>query len=75
LKDVTRPVPLDPFSGRPYRYELIGTEFRIYSLGVNRAEDGRDATKDIVWWMKRRLGEPPRHERLPPPAAPMRAVP
>jgi len=49
LEDVAKPVPLDPFSGRPYRYELLGAGFWIYSFGVNRADDGGDATKDIVW--------------------------
>ncbi len=33
-------VPLDPFDNQPLRYLPQGDEFKIYSVGVNRVDDG-----------------------------------
>jgi hypothetical protein len=53
------PVPVDPFTGRPFVYRREGTGFKLYSLGPNLKDDGgvpRDNDKhhdayDIVWAM------------------------
>ncbi len=47
-------IPLDPFSGGPYRYRLQGDGFILYSLGPDLDDDGgrprgRDGDGDIVW--------------------------
>jgi hypothetical protein len=48
------PVPVDPFSGKGYRYRPLGSTFLLYSIGRNRLDDGgthyRHYMKgDIVW--------------------------
>ena len=51
------PVPVDPFTGRPFVYRREGAGFKLYSLGPNLKDDGgvpRDNAKyhedyDIVW--------------------------
>lgn len=48
------PLPLDPFSGDPYHYRREGDGFVLYSVGLNRKDDGgvkgekRDEG-DVVW--------------------------
>ena len=45
-------VPLDPFTGAPYRYVLTDDGFTLYSLGRNLTDDGglQDPKEgDIVW--------------------------
>jgi hypothetical protein len=45
-------VPVDPFSGKRYRYRPLGTVFVLYSISHNRLDDGgtHDFMKgDIVW--------------------------
>jgi len=45
-------VPVDPFSGKGYRYRPLGTVFVLYSISHNRIDDGgtHDYMKgDIVW--------------------------
>jgi hypothetical protein len=47
-------VPVDPFSGKGYRYRPLGSTFLLYSIGRNRLDDGgthyRHYMKgDIVW--------------------------
>ncbi len=34
------PARRDPFSGQPYRYQLEGRGYRIYSVGANAKDDG-----------------------------------
>lgn len=46
---------VDPFSGQPFRYEPTADGFRLYSVGVNGADDagvhdGSAATNDVVYW-------------------------
>ncbi|MBI2433658.1 MAG: hypothetical protein HYV26_12395 [Candidatus Hydrogenedentes bacterium] len=48
------PLPLDPYSGQPYRYEQLATGFLLYSIGSNLQDDGgrhipRVLEGDIVW--------------------------
>jgi hypothetical protein len=46
-------VPVDPFTGRPYQYQLSDDGYRLYSLGVNQTDDGgvqgRGPEGDLVW--------------------------
>lgn len=45
-------VPVDPFSGKGYRYRPLGSTFVLYSISHNRLDDGgtHDYMKgDIVW--------------------------
>jgi len=46
-------VPLDPFSGQPYRYQPTAEGFTLYSLGSNLEDNGgrhdRGGEGDIVW--------------------------
>lgn len=45
-------VPVDPFSGKGYRYKPLGAVFVLYSISHNRLDDGgtHDFMKgDIVW--------------------------
>ncbi len=45
-------LPIDPFTGEPYRYVVQDDTFRLYSVGPNGADDGGQAdyqTGDIVW--------------------------
>ncbi len=34
------PLPLDPYSQKPFIYRLNGKDFTLYSVGVNRTDDG-----------------------------------
>jgi hypothetical protein len=45
-------VPVDPFTGEPYRYVVQGESFHLYSVGRNGADDGglfNYREGDIVW--------------------------
>ena len=45
-------VPVDPFTGQPYRYEPSDTSFLLYSVGPDLTDDGGtpgSRTGDIVW--------------------------
>jgi hypothetical protein len=50
-------VPIDPFTGQPYHYQLSGASFLLYSVGSNLTDDGgindrrggEGKTGDIVW--------------------------
>ena len=47
-------VPVDPFSGKGYRYRPLGSTFLLYSIGRNRLDDGGTRDRhymkgDIVW--------------------------
>ena len=45
-------VPVDPFSGKKYRYRPLGSVLVLYSIGENRLDDGgtHEYRKgDIVW--------------------------
>ena len=45
-------VPVDPFTGEPYRYEPSGDTFLLYSVGENMTDDGgqHDMREgDVVW--------------------------
>ncbi len=45
-------VPVDPFTGNPYNYRQDGSTFTLYSVGVNRQDDGARhdyVNGDIVW--------------------------
>jgi len=37
---VDRHLPMDPFSGKPFRYERRGAGFIVYSIGPNLKDDG-----------------------------------
>ena len=45
-------VPLDPFSGQPFIYQLAGKKYRLYSVWGNREDDhgrmGRGDYFDVV---------------------------
>jgi len=47
-------VPVDVFSGEPYRYESSGDTFLLYSVGRNGRDDGgiskRHSSKDDIVW-------------------------
>ncbi len=45
-------VPLDPFSGEPYRYVVNDDEFLLYGVGQNQVDDGgvHDQTNDDWVW-------------------------
>jgi|GEM_PF-2265151 len=43
-------MPLDRFSGKAYVYERIGDDFTLYSIGEDRAEDGRPGAGRITFW-------------------------
>lgn len=50
--DLSGSLPLDPFTGEPYRYEPSVDRFQLYSAGPNRIDDGgRQGTRDgdIAW--------------------------
>jgi hypothetical protein len=50
--DLGGSVPVDPFSGKSYRYRPLGATFLLYSIGANRLDDGgtHDFREgDIVW--------------------------
>jgi len=45
-------VPVDPFTGESYHYQLSGGSFLLYSVGPNQTDDGGTfdfRTGDIVW--------------------------
>jgi len=45
-------VPVDPFTGQPYRYQPSSASFLLYSVGSNLTDDGGTVdrkTGDIVW--------------------------
>lgn len=44
-------VPVDPFTGEPFRYVPGQDGFRLYSVGGNLKDDGGEekAHADIVW--------------------------
>ena len=47
-------VPVDPFSGKGYRYKPLGAVFVLYSISHNRLDDGGTHDRhymkgDIVW--------------------------
>ena len=45
-------VPVDPFTGEPYRYEPSGDTFLLYSVGQNMTDDGGtydSSDGDLVW--------------------------
>ncbi len=39
-EDLGEPVPVDPFTGNPYRYIPEGDTFRLYSVGRNLSDEG-----------------------------------
>jgi len=52
IPDLGSSVPVDPFSGGPYHYQLSGDSFILYSIGRNRQDDGGRhdlMASDIVW--------------------------
>ena len=55
------PLPADIITGQPPVYHLTGpSEYRLYSVGWNQADDGGEAENDIDWvW----LGGQPRTEK------------
>lgn len=54
-------VPIDPFDGKPMRYQRLAKGFKVWSIGPNLKDEGgmevmpRDLWKrgDIVWISKR----------------------
>jgi hypothetical protein len=63
-----KPLPLDPYSQKPFKYSLEDNSFRLYSIGVNQKDDGglsrstpgvfnRSGFDDIVWLNS--IGEKP----------------
>jgi hypothetical protein len=45
-------VPVDPFTGQPYRYQPSSASFLLYSVGPNLTDDGGTVDRragDIVW--------------------------
>jgi hypothetical protein len=45
-------IPMDPFTGEPYRYTLDGDSFRLYSVGENLTDDGGRhdyRNGDVAW--------------------------
>jgi hypothetical protein len=48
-------VPVDPFTGQPYHYQVAGGNLLLYSVGPNQTDDGGTTgsywhkTGDIVW--------------------------
>ncbi len=51
-EDLGGSVPVDPFSGKSYRYRPLGATFLLYSIGANRLDDGgtHDFREgDILW--------------------------
>ena len=45
-------VPVDPFTGEPYRHELSGDTFLLYSVGQNMTDEGGThdfSDGDLVW--------------------------
>lgn len=48
-------LPLDPFTGQPYRYQASDAGFLLYSPGPNQADDGGGGD-DVVWREKRANG-------------------
>jgi hypothetical protein len=45
-------VPVDPFTGNRYNYGHDGSTFTLYSVGMNREDDGARhdyVNGDIVW--------------------------
>jgi len=56
--DLGGSVPVDPFSGKSYRYRPLGEKFLLYSIGANRFDDGgtHDYREgDIVWRAREEL--------------------
>jgi hypothetical protein len=42
LKNLTKSIPIDPYSGEPFPFQTDGREFLIYSVGSNGTDDGGD---------------------------------
>ena len=49
LDQLTKELPLDPFSGKPFLYRKEADGFIVYSVGKNETDDGGDGKNDIVW--------------------------
>jgi len=49
LPEHFRELPADPFTGKPLLYKKTGTGCVIWSVGPDRADDGGDEKKDIVF--------------------------
>ena len=43
-------VPIDPYSGTSIRFERIGSQYRVYSLSINRRDDHGDMKIDPEEW-------------------------
>jgi hypothetical protein len=49
LVDIPARDAIDPFTGKPLSYKLVGTGFRLYSLGEDQQDNGGDPKADIAW--------------------------
>jgi hypothetical protein len=57
---------IDPFTGKALNYQPTGGTFRLYSVGVNGADDGgvndpSGSTGDIVYWPRPKPQQPAGH--------------
>jgi hypothetical protein len=42
-------LPIDPFSGEPMRYRATGTEYVVYSVGINGKDEGGEQAEAAPW--------------------------
>lgn len=59
LGDILKPIPLDPFTEKNFRYEKVGDAYRLYSVGPDMRDDfgalvydptnGTQSTGDIIF--------------------------
>ena len=80
--DLLKEIPLDPFDGKPLRYRITDVGVVVYSVGLNRVDDGgklsdnyfRDPNSDYglqLWNPElRRLRPAPKDAKAPTPGKP-----
>ncbi len=46
LPDLNPELLTDPYSGRPFIYRAVGREYQVYSVGVNKKDDGGETDRN-----------------------------
>ena len=49
LNEVAEPLPVDPFTGKPFHYRREGSGFIVYSVGRDGADGGGTRRHDVVF--------------------------
>lgn len=53
LPEHFKKLPVDPFAGKPFKYQKTGEGCKIWSLGRDRTDDGGKEFDDVVFELKR----------------------